>query len=32
VGKILRDQLEDYARRKNMPLAEAERWLSPVLD
>lgn len=32
VGKIQRDQLEDYAKRKNMPLAEAERWLSPVLD
>lgn len=32
VGKIQRDQLEDYARRKNMPLAEAERWLSPVLE
>lgn len=32
VGKIQRDQLEDYARRKNMPLSEAERWLSPVLE
>lgn len=32
VGKIQRDQLEDYARRKNMPLAEAERWLSPILE
>ncbi len=32
VGKIQRDQLEDYAKRKNMPLAEAERWLSPVLE
>ncbi|GAC1525387.1 MAG: hypothetical protein NVS3B15_00460 [Sediminibacterium sp.] len=32
VGKILSDQLEDYAKRKNMPLAEAERWLSPVLE
>jgi 5-methyltetrahydrofolate--homocysteine methyltransferase len=32
VGKIQRDQLEDYARRKNMPLPEAERWLSPVLE
>lgn len=32
VGKIQRDQLEDYARRKNMPLEEAERWLSPVLE
>ena len=32
IGKIQRDQLEDYARRKNMPLPEAERWLSPVLE
>ncbi len=32
VGKIQRDQLEDYAKRKNMSLAEAERWLSPVLE
>ena len=32
VGKIQRDQLEDYAKRKNMPLPEAERWLSPVLE
>jgi len=32
VGKIQRDQLEDYAQRKNMPITEAERWLSPVLE
>jgi 5-methyltetrahydrofolate--homocysteine methyltransferase len=31
VGKIARDQLEDYARRKGMPVAEAERWLAPNL-
>jgi 5-methyltetrahydrofolate--homocysteine methyltransferase len=31
VGKIDRDQVADYARRKGMPLAEAERWLSPNL-
>ena len=31
VGKIGRDQVEDYARRKGMALAEAERWLSPNL-
>ncbi|HVL34112.1 MAG TPA: methionine synthase [Burkholderiales bacterium] len=31
VGKIGRDQLEDYARRSGMPLAEAERWLAPHL-
>lgn len=32
VGKIQRDQLEDYAKRKEMPLEILERWLSPVLD
>ncbi|MCP5017336.1 MAG: methionine synthase [Ketobacter sp.] len=31
VGKINRDQVEDYADRKGMTLAEAERWLSPNL-
>jgi 5-methyltetrahydrofolate--homocysteine methyltransferase len=31
VGKIARDQVEDYARRKDMPLAEVERWLAPYL-
>ncbi|HYR27500.1 MAG TPA: methionine synthase, partial [Thermoanaerobaculia bacterium] len=31
VGKIGRDQVEDYARRKGMSLAEAERWLAPNL-
>ena len=31
VGKINRDQAEDYARRKGMTLAEAERWLAPNL-
>ncbi|MEO6222365.1 MAG: methionine synthase, partial [Vicinamibacterales bacterium] len=31
VGRIGRDQLEDYAKRKDMPLAEAERWLGPNL-
>jgi 5-methyltetrahydrofolate--homocysteine methyltransferase len=31
VGKIDRDQVEDYARRKRMPLAEAQRWLAPNL-
>jgi len=31
VGKVGRDQLEDYARRKGMPVAEAERWLAPNL-
>ena len=32
IGKIQRDQLEDYAKRKNMPIEIAERWLSPVLE
>ncbi|HEX9672495.1 MAG TPA: methionine synthase [Burkholderiales bacterium] len=31
VGKVGRDQLEDYARRKGMPVGEAERWLAPNL-
>jgi len=31
VGKIGRDQVEDYAKRKGMTLAEAERWLGPNL-
>ena len=31
VGKIERDQLEDYARRKGMVLEVAERWLSAHL-
>ncbi|MGI8905903.1 MAG: methionine synthase [Candidatus Sumerlaeaceae bacterium] len=31
VGKIDRDQLEDYALRKGMPLEEMERWLAPNL-
>jgi 5-methyltetrahydrofolate--homocysteine methyltransferase len=31
VGKVGRDQVEDYARRKGMAVAEAERWLRPNL-
>jgi 5-methyltetrahydrofolate--homocysteine methyltransferase len=31
IGKIGKDQVEDYARRKGMTLAQAERWLSPAL-
>ena len=31
VGRIDRDQVEDYAGRKGMELAEAERWLAPNL-
>jgi 5-methyltetrahydrofolate--homocysteine methyltransferase len=32
VGKIERDQVEDYARRKGMDVAVVERWLSPNLN
>ena len=32
VGKIDRDQVEDYARRKGWDAATAERWLSPILN
>jgi 5-methyltetrahydrofolate--homocysteine methyltransferase len=32
VTNIGKDQVEDYAKRKGMTLAETERWLSPILD
>jgi 5-methyltetrahydrofolate--homocysteine methyltransferase len=32
VGKIERDQVEDYAARKDMTIAEVERWLAPILN
>ena len=32
VGKIDRDQVQDYAERKGMTLAETERWLAPILN
>jgi 5-methyltetrahydrofolate--homocysteine methyltransferase len=32
VGKIERDQVEDYARRKGWTIAECERWLAPILN
>ena len=32
IGKINKDQVEDYASRKNMEITEVERWLRPVLD
>lgn len=32
VGKINKDQVEDYARRKNMSIEEVERWLTPILE
>jgi 5-methyltetrahydrofolate--homocysteine methyltransferase len=31
VGKVGRDQVEDYARRKGIAIEEAERWLAPNL-
>ncbi len=31
VGRVARDQVADYARRKGMELTEAERWLRPNL-
>jgi 5-methyltetrahydrofolate--homocysteine methyltransferase len=31
VGKIDADQVADYARRKGLGLAEAERWLAPIV-
>jgi 5-methyltetrahydrofolate--homocysteine methyltransferase len=31
VGRIGRDQVEDYAKRKGMPVAEVEKWLGPNL-
>jgi 5-methyltetrahydrofolate--homocysteine methyltransferase len=31
VSKIQQDQVKDYAARKDMPVEEVERWLSPVL-
>ncbi len=30
-GKVQRDQVEDYAQRKNLEIQEVERWLAPVL-
>ncbi|HZB48177.1 MAG TPA: vitamin B12 dependent-methionine synthase activation domain-containing protein, partial [Mycobacteriales bacterium] len=32
VGRIGRDQVEDYAARRGLPVAEVERWLRPNLD
>src|SRR5205823_74088 len=32
VGKIERDQVEDYAKRKGWSVTEAEKWLAPVLN
>ena len=32
VGKIEKDQLDDYAKRKGMSLGDATRWLRPILE
>ena len=32
VGKVGKDQIEDYARRKKQPLDVVEKWLMPNLD
>ncbi len=32
VAKVERDQVEDYAARKDMPIGEVERWLGPILN
>jgi 5-methyltetrahydrofolate--homocysteine methyltransferase len=32
VAKVERDQVEDYAARKGMSVAEVERWLGPILN
>ena len=32
VGKVGRDQVNDYAKRKGQSVAETERWLGPYLD
>jgi len=32
VGKIAKDQVEDYAKRKGISVSEAKKWLAPNLD
>ena len=32
VAKVERDQVQDYATRKGMEFADAERWLAPILN
>jgi len=32
VGKLAKDQVDDYAQRKQIPVIEAEKWLAPYLD
>ena len=31
LGRVGRDQIEDYAKRKKMTVAEVEKWLAPNL-
>jgi 5-methyltetrahydrofolate--homocysteine methyltransferase len=31
LGKIKKDQVEDFARRKEIPISEAVQWLNPVI-
>jgi 5-methyltetrahydrofolate--homocysteine methyltransferase len=32
VGKVERDQIEDYAARKGWSPEQAEKWLAPILN
>ncbi|HEY4247457.1 MAG TPA: methionine synthase [Lacunisphaera sp.] len=32
VGKLVKDQIEDYSARKNQSVTDTERWLAPYLD
>jgi len=32
VGKLGKDQVEDYANRQKMPVTDTEKWLAPYLD
>lgn len=32
VGKLAKDQVEDYSARKQQPVAQSEKWLAPYLD
>ena len=32
VAKVERDQVEDYAARKDMAVGDVERWLGPILN
>ena len=32
VGKVSKDQVEDYAQRKSMSVQNIEKWLAPILN